>query len=376
MTRPNATSPPRGSAPRILLAALAVATVVMIVDASQLYLTLRLREQPISAARAIGFALPEWLLWAALAPAIFALARRFPLGRSTWRRHLPIHAGAAVSVALFHLLLTLAISWTLDPPVEAGMTFGAYYLRVLLRWFHVLLLVYAAIVGVAHAIEFSRKARARELEASRLEARLAEARLAALRAQLQPHFLFNTLNSVASLVRKGDAAEAVRTLAGLSDVLRLALDGSNEAEVPLAREVAFAERYLAIEQIRFADRLRIEVDLPLDARDALVPNLLLQPIVENAVRHGVARRPGSGRIAITAKREGDRLAIRVRDDGPGPGESRELGVGLGNTIERLRRLYGEGQRLVLQEAEGGGAEVRVEIPYRRAPRGEEETIHA
>jgi signal transduction histidine kinase len=344
-----------------------VATVVAIIDSSQLFLALRLRDQPISALRAVAFALPEWYLWAAFAPLIFWVSHRFPVGRNSWPRNLPLHGAFAVAVALVHLLLTLALAWQMDPPLEEGITFGAYYVRVLLRWFHVLLLVYAAIAGCAHAIDLYRKYRRRELEASRLQARLAHARLDALRAQLQPHFLFNALNTVANLARKGDSVGAIRTLAELSDLLRLVLDGSREVEVPLRAEVDFARRYLSIERSRFADRLLVEFHVSPDVEDALVPNLLLQPIVENAVHHGIAKRPGSGRIIVEAARADDRLVIRIRDDGPGPGATNATegrGLGLGNTRERLRELYGDAQRLELFTADEGGGVVEMEIPFR------------
>jgi signal transduction histidine kinase len=360
----------------LVASAFAVAAVVAIIDSSQLYLALRLRNQPISVLRAIGFALPEWTLWAAFTPLTFWLSRRFPIGRQTWHQNLPIHASISVAVALVHLLLTLSIAWQLDPPLEEGVTFGGYYLRVLLRWFHVLLLVYAAIAGFAHAIDLYRKYRRRELEATRLEARLAHARLDALRAQLQPHFLFNTLNTVANLVRKGDSSGAVRTLAGWSDLLRVVLDGSHDDEVPLRKEVDFARRYLAIEQVRFADRLQVEVQVPPEVEDALVPNLLLQPIVENAVRHGIARRPGAGRILIEAASGEGRLYIRVTDDGPGPREGTNgMGVGLGNTRERLAELYGADQRLELKPGDGGGAVVELELPLRIGTAADEGVLH-
>jgi sensor histidine kinase YesM len=256
------------------------------------------------------------------------------------------------------------------------MTFGRYYVNVLLRWFHVLLLVYAAIAGCAHAIDLYRKYRRRELEATRLQARLAHARLDALRAQLQPHFLFNTLNTVANLVRKGDRDGAVRTIAGLSDLLRLVLDGSHDDEVPLRAEVDFARRYLGLEQARFADRLVVEVDVSPDTEGALVPNLLLQPIVENAVRHGIARRPGAGRIRIEAARVEEHLVVRVTDDGPGPGNGTEgRGLGLGNTRQRLEELYGDAQHLELRAAEDGGAVVEIVLPFREAPSTRPEVLH-
>jgi signal transduction histidine kinase len=191
------------------------------------------------------------------------------------------------------------------------------------------------------------------------------AQLQALRYQLNPHFLFNTLNAVSTLIVERENQDAERMVARLSDFLRLTLEGNSDVEVPLADELDFARRYLDIEQIRFGDRLVVREDVEPEALSAQVPPLLLQPLVENAVRHGIMPREEGGTLRIEARRVGERLLLRVADDGPGPPSDAELGggVGLSNTKARLESLYGEAHRFTLQRADGGGCVVRVELPF-------------
>ncbi|HEY0970301.1 MAG TPA: histidine kinase [Gemmatimonadales bacterium] len=223
----------------------------------------------------------------------------------------------------------------------------------------------------AHEAE---RARARAVRASQLEAQLGQARLDALRAQLNPHFLFNTLNTIAMLVRRNANSEALGGIVGLGELLRQVLDRRGTAEVPLAHELAMVERYLDIERLRFRDRLSVALAVEDDALDALVPTMLLQPLVENAVRHGVARKSGPGRVEIAARSRNGRLTIEVRDDGPGfPAGWRERpapGVGIANTRERLRQLFGDGQRFAVSNGCGGGAVVSLELPHQTADSGD------
>jgi LytS/YehU family sensor histidine kinase len=237
------------------------------------------------------------------------------------------------------------------------------------------LMVSIQVLAVGQGLVFHHESRARALRASRLEADLARAELHLLRTQLEPHFLFNTLNAVATLVHGNpDAAEHMIVL--LSDLLRRALRDRDEHEVPLAEELAFLDRYLEIEQVRFRDRLVVERQIQPDSLDAMVPPLLLHPLVENAIRHGVARRVHGGRLGIRARREHDRLELRIWDDGPGgavtegrrslaPGEAHAgSGIGLANTRARLERLYGGDQRLELQSGPAGGVQVSLSLPFR------------
>jgi sensor histidine kinase YesM len=224
-------------------------------------------------------------------------------------------------------------------------------------------------LGVAHALNYHRLSRERALRTSQLEARLAQAQLQLLKMQLHPHFLFNTLNSISALIHH-DVELADRMVARLGDLLRLALQHFGAEEVPLRQELEFVLSYLEIEQARLGPRLRFQLDVEEGAAEALVPTFLLQPLVENAIRHGVAARPLGGRVEVRARREASRLSLEVRDTGPGPapGEPAE-GVGLSNTRARLGRLYGEEYQFELAGGPGGGAVVRVVIPFRVGANG-------
>ncbi len=208
-----------------------------------------------------------------------------------------------------------------------------------------------------------------ELAASRLESQLAQANLRMLKMQLHPHFLFNTLNAISSLMHS-DVEAADRMIVRLSDLLRMALEKDDRHQVPLESELDFLHRYLAIEQIRFRDRLKVDIDVEPVCLPAQVPRLILQPLVENAIRHGIAMRSAAGRLAIRARRRGARLELSVADDGPGLPPNRPLrpGVGLANTQARLAQLYGGDGSLELVDGEGGGFEVVVEIPFEKQPR--------
>ncbi|HXV86764.1 MAG TPA: histidine kinase, partial [Gemmatimonadales bacterium] len=279
----------------------------------------------------------DWLLYALLTPAVFWLARRQPLTRATLARRIPLHLAAALALCATWagggILLSLSLFGT--TPYGGGA----------LGWMFTSLpfgvAVYFAVLGVEHAVRFSLEAREGETRAALLSAQLSEARLAALRMQMQPHFLFNSLNAISVIVRDRDTATATRMLEQLADMLRRTMRTDRPQEVPLADELAFVRQYLAIEQVRFSDRLRPEVVIAPGLERAAVPEFVLQPLVENAVRHGVARREGATLLRIEARREADLLVLSVTDDGPGPGaEGRPWteGVGLGNTGERLRTL--------------------------------------
>lgn len=356
-----------------------VFTLVAIVDSSQYYFGQRLSDRPVAFWRAAAYALPEWWLWALLTPLIVWAGRRLPIQSPHAARNAVLHLIGSVAVALAHLFVSLSLAWMTDPAGRSAPTFGAFFQMRLYFWFHVELLVYWAILGFSLAVDYYRQARRREVREAQLEARLAHARLEALKMQLHPHFLFNTLNAVSVLVRKGDNQAAVRMIAGLSDLLRLALDRSGAQEVTLEEEMHFLDRYLAIEKIRFGDRLRVSVDIPRDALDARVPNLVLQPLVENAIRHGIAPQPGAGRLDIRADVVGATLRLRVLDDGVGvngaPPASAGGGVGLRNTRERLRQLYGDRFRLELLAGRGRGTEALLEIPLSFEAHVHQEVAH-
>jgi signal transduction histidine kinase len=294
----------------------------------------------------------EWWIWIPLTAVPVALARRFPLARPRRVRDAGVHLVAGLAVASVKVGAERVVrSWVFG--------FTPYFLpsNLALHW-----LVYLAIVAVALALGYYRRSRARALEASRMETRLQEARLQLLAAQLQPHFLFNALNTIAELVHE-DPQRADRMISGLSDLLRATLDADGHA-TPLASEIALAERYLAIQQVRFGDRLRIDWDVApgLDARP--VPRLLLQPLLENAILHGVGARKAGGRIRVGARVVRDRLEISVEDDGEGfgVGGADRQGVGLANTRSRLAAMYGGRAGVEIRSSPLGGAAVVVTLP--------------
>jgi LytS/YehU family sensor histidine kinase len=251
--------------------------------------------------------------------------------------------------------------------VPPGQTpsYSAVFLKLFAYRFAVDVLVYWGTVGLVHAWRAAREAVEREQATARLEASLTEARLAALRDQLDPHFLFNTLNAVSVLALRGDREGVTRVVAALGDLLRRSLDGGRVQEVPLGEELAMLERYLEIQEIRFGDRLTIERDIDPAAAGAFVPAMITQPLVENAVQHAVAQTPGAARIAIRAWRENGSLLLEVADSGPGFGGVQPTeGIGLGNTRARLVQLYGPAQTLAFGVGPDGGASVVVTLPWR------------
>ena len=310
----------------------------------------------------------EWLFLGALTPIAYALGQRYPLGGGRWKRNLPIHLAGALALCLGWATLGLLLGVVLQRYPAEGPLPQAYLSWILtsLPWS---VFMYFTVLGCVHAFRYFVEAREQELQASRLTAQLAEARLGALRMQLNPHFLFNSLNALLVLVRDGNQRDAARVLELLGDVLRLALRSTQPNEVPLSEELTFIEQYLAIEQVRFSDRLDVHWRIDEAAREALVPGFVLQPLVENAIKHGVAKRADAGRIEIAARVSANRLELSVRDDGVGfasPAQAEE-GVGLSNTRERLRTMYGAQASLVLNSPAEGGAEVVLNLPLRKGP---------
>ena len=300
-------------------------------------------------------------------PLVVALAKRHRFEAGRRARPLAVHALASIAISAAIIVATEAVLTHVlavrEHPLAETLGF-AFFAN-----FHSLLPTYWLILAGFYAVDYYVKYRDREVRTSQLEARLAEAQLRALRMQLQPHFLFNTLNSISSLMYSDlEAADSMMTR--LADFLRLTLESDGAQQVPLGRELEFVERYLEIERIRFEERLVVELRVDAEARRALVPSLVLQPLVENALRHGIDRRAGGGRIAVEAERAGDRLRLRVVNDGPlGAGDD-ESGarqhVGLANTRDRLAQLYGEAYLLRFEPLAAGGAVVTLELPWRLA----------
>jgi two-component system, LytTR family, sensor kinase len=372
-----------------------------LVETAKGYLNARMLGRPDDwAGLAVGN-MPWWLMWAALTPAVIALARRFRLDQGLGA--VAIHALASAMFALAHHLAVGTLFYFTRTQGTQVMIAGELWTMTLalqlwnffFSFFMLNVVTYWATLGAYYALEFHRRARDGEVRAARLEADLHEARLDALRMELNPHFLFNTLNTIAALVERGQQGPAVAMLARLGELLRTTLEKGSDPEVPLERELEFLEIYLEIVGTRFSDRLSVETAVAPELRGALVPTLILQPLVENAVRHGIARRPGRGRITIGAREVGGGLELTVVDsaetgchpertegssqtavdngvEDPSlplaslgvPRDDRKLsGIGLDNTRRRLAQLYGAAARLRLDPLpHGEGTIVTVSLP--------------
>ena len=313
-----------------------------------------------------------WYVPALLAPTIVAITRRYRLGHTPWTTTLAVHLATAFVFSLTceaAMLITRAALFPFGGRVMATVNWWSYVQRQYLTQLDWMLATYFSLAALGHAIAYWYEAEERALNAERLQTRLAEAQLQALQRQLQPHFLFNTLHTISSLMRS-DVEAADVMIDRLSDLLRMSLR-SNAQEVSLKQEMEILQSYLAIEQTRFRDRLSVAIDVDPAVLDARVPHLLLQPLVENAVRHGIAPRARPGRVGIRASRSGGQLQIDVRDSGDGLPPDRLIamndGVGLGNTRARLAHLYGAAHSFSFANLTGGGFQVTVSIPFHLGP---------
>jgi two-component system LytT family sensor kinase len=323
--------------------------------------------RPISPAGPITLAYIEAWTWAAFTPLIFWLSSwSSTRTRSRWVR-VPLLLLLGIGVAIVvYTVLDAARFVVIPTPIRRGRGGGSAFapLREIGRFrFLNQLLVYLAVLAGGFAREFFLSDQRRQRQAAHLQAQLAEARLDALRMQINPHFLFNTLHAVSALVER-DPGGVRRMIARLSELLRYTIESHATDEIPLRDELAFLRRYIEIMEIRFQGRLSVETTVEQGTDGALVPNLILQPIVENALEHGVNRAAGEGRISIAVRRDGPRLVLTVRDNGPGLDVTNESGVGLANTRARLEQLYGDRASLTLQNAEGGGVVAKIALPYR------------
>jgi len=312
----------------------------------------------------------SWLPWAVATPLVGALARRVPPARfrspQTWLAHLSACAAVALTSAAWTAFLHAAFNPYADPrPPGVASIFADNLLNNIVSS----LILYVGILTVYEGLRSAHRLAAAQTETARLNEGLAQARLSALRNQVEPHFLFNALSGVAALVREGRDADAVDAIATLGDLLRRTLDNPSH-EVPLREELDVLNDYLKIQTMRFGARLALRIDVPEEFLGVPVPNLILQPIVENAIKHGIARRANGGAIAISASAAGDRLILRVRNDGPPLADVREPegGIGLANLRSRLRGLYGDAFGLVLRD-DGAGVEASVTLPLRAVPVG-------
>jgi signal transduction histidine kinase len=318
-----------------------------------------------------GVTVVSWLPWALATPLVLRLGRRFPATGPrpyrTWLVHIVVCVAIGLAFAVWTTLLKRLFNpyayAVLPPPSElVWPSLHAFFSGMLSS-----VVLYAGILIVGYVLDYRERFAFAQTETARLHEHLSRAQLTVLRQQIEPHFLFNTLNAVAGLIREGQSEPAVNMLVALSGFLRGTLEGSARPEVSLREEIDFVQWYLEIQKARFADRLRLSLEIPSDLFPASVPNLILQPLVENAIKHGISKRARGGAIHITASRDEGMLTLRVANDGPSLPPDWKMtssGIGMANVRARLQSLYGDAFALDLRSLETGGAEVRVSVPFR------------
>lgn len=332
-------------------------TCLALVYASHLYFYHALRDGAASWRDALGESFSDWYVWAALSIPILSLARRIPLNSV---RHVLLHVPLSLVFSLIQVAIHAVIDQWLIHGALSRDSFSRAFDSFFARTYHFGLLVYWLIVIARTAVE---RYKNQQLAAAQLETKLSQAQLQALRMQLHPHFLFNTLNTIASLMHS-DVAAADRMVVKLSELLRIALSTEHSQEVCLSEELEFVRKYLDIEQERFRDRLEVQFQVDPETLDARIPVFLLQPLVENSIRHGIAKNPGSGKLEIEATRVNGRLRVRVGDNGCGisPSDVQE-GIGLSNTRLRLQQLYGSDAEFTLSARAGKGTDAVIFLPF-------------
>jgi signal transduction histidine kinase len=363
-------SPTVGTLPAWLRRALLLSALWAIpglIQATTTYAVYELKgDNTLSLLTAILWRQPEWQVWAFATPLIVWVGRRWPI--TTWT-FIPLHLALATAVMSLDIAVYFKLGGVVtpeDPWFAESLTSVLPTMLLKMAFFE--MLVYGGVLVADQALQYQRRYREAALVQSQLEARLVEAQLDTLKQQLHPHFLFNTINAITVLMRKGEAAAAIRMLGGLSDLLRRSLTSLKVGVVSLAEELDFISRYLEIETTRFPDRLRVTMEIADDAKRAALPSMLLQPIVENAIEHGIAPKVDGGRISITAVKLGDRLRIEVRDDGVGLDKSERAGhgVGVSNVRKRLEQMYPGSHRFTLEPDSPSGALAVIELPYTEA----------
>jgi len=351
---------------------LAAAAVTLAVISTLLsYQVARITGRPIAYLQLAILNSSYWLLWAIVAPAIVRLALHVRFDASTWRRAVAVHLPAAGLFAVFNsfglAVVQRAYAVAAHRPMPSSVRWA--FQQSLYQTLDWNMMAYWMIVGAALASAYREEAQARALTAAQLQTQLAQAQLRALQSQLHPHFLFNALNAIAALMQR-DVALAQRTVARLGDLLRSTLRHAGRHDVPLSEELEFTRNYVDIEQTRFQDRLSVSFDIPAETLDAIVPWMLLQPLVENAVKHGVSPRRGRGTIEIAARRDGDWLRLVVRDDGDGVNANSaptpSSGTGLATVRARLQAQFGAGHEFAFVRRPRG-VEVQVALPWRQDP---------
>jgi len=377
---PATAAPPRIRPALIWAASFGVWTFVSIATTATIYGMYHVANSSMGLGTDAIMQFGENLTFAPLTPLVLAFAWRFPVQRNNWFRRSLLHLAAGAVFSFLHVALRAGTPYSYWDPISrdfASPLWGPHVhaLRDFSAVFKTMFLqsvaddvtaVYIPIVICAHLISYYKSFREKELRARQLEAQLAKARLQTLKSQLQPHFLFNTLHSISALMMT-DVVAADRMMTSLSDLLRMSLEGNGTQLTTLNREIEFLEVYLGIEKIRFEDRLTVFFDISPVCLDAQVPHLLLQPLVENAVRHGISKRSAPGEVRIVSKQENGTLHLWIRDNGPGIGEAEDekpkRGLGLSVTRERLAALYGASQSFEIRNLAEGGAEVHLQLPF-------------
>jgi signal transduction histidine kinase len=309
---------------------------------------------------------PRYMLWAPLTPLIFGAVRRFPFQRPGLARSIAIHACIALlCIAFVEALSELLQAQLFNALMPGRLVLGSPTVSFILRRVVVGLVIYSAVAAIASALDYQRRLRDEAVRVAQLQRDLSDAQVQAIKMQVQPHFLFNTLHAVNVLIEKEPIA-ATRMVTRLGDLLRHTLSRAAVAEVPLRTELDMLQLYLEIEQTRFRDRLMVRIDAPTETLDALVPDLILQPLAENAIRHGIASDTGAGSVEVEVSRVGASLVIEVRDSGRGPGDEITDRIGLTTVRGRLARLYADAYEFTLAAGPTGGGVARIRLPFRTA----------
>lgn len=311
---------------------------------------------------ALQIGMTTWYLTGLLTPFILEFTNRFRIERENLLSRVLVHVGAGIAFSVLHSILLFGFLWMINIDM---LHRPGKFIMMIVRHGSFDFMVYCAIVSVAHALDFYRKLRERELRASKLQTQLATAQLQALRNQLHPHFLFNTLHAISSLIYE-DVRAADTMIRKLSDLLRLNLESSALQKAPLSKELEFLDLYLDIMKTRFQDRLTVSFAIDPETLEAVVPYLILQPLVENALRHGIESKAGPGTVIISARRTDATLELIVEDDGIGLPDGASniiMGVGLRNTIERLEQLYGDAGSFTIDSRDQGGVRAVIALPF-------------
>ncbi len=346
---------------------IAVWVLLALFMSNQLYEAYLQSDKPITWLTALIMEMAYVTMWILLAPVVWRLSLRFKFDRRSWFFSGVIHIIAGMLLSSLTMALRTVLQWAIINNFQTSLSWQNV-MNAAFTYYDYGIMSYLLLLLISYAFIYYERFRERDIAAAVLETQLTQAQLQSLKMQLHPHFLFNTLHAIAVLIRKNENQNAIRMLTGLSDLLRYSLNNTHAQEVALKQELEMLDLYLKIQQTRFQDRLSVSIEVQPDALEAQIPNFLLQPLVENAIQHGVAPLAQEGNIQIQAVRENGMLSISIRDNGAGVISSqKELqtqGIGLSNTIARLDKLYGASYRFCLGNHPEGGAIVSVSIPYR------------